>query len=412
VEQYAPGTSGPNLRRIFVGIILALLVGAIVFAVRGGVPFGSGGTTGNLTPDLQALIQQANVAQAQAIGSKDPSVMAANATQDYYQHLIQTNHALLSSGVTSIGLVQIEWGSTTVHDQTATVENWETWSTDFNDWTTEIARDRNVYTLVLSAGAWKIRADAHPDTATSPGTRVGPRRATPQPTLPSVTVTPTTDSGSRNWAGYAATGGAFTSVSGVWNVPAFEPASAVGTDAVWVGIGGVQTTDLIQAGTQQMASGGGCTLYQAWLEMLPQPSRSVPVWVHGGDQIAVSISQQSTATWLISFTNRTTGQTYQIRVRYASSLSSAEWVVEAPSSARGRLLSVLPLDDFGSVAFSEATATRDGQTQTIAQAAGSAIDMISRAGQILADASALGEDGASFSVSRTASSLFDVLRSP
>jgi peptidase A4-like protein len=54
---------------------------------------------------------------------------------------------------------------------------------------------------------------------------------------------------SRNWAGYAATGGSFRQVSATWSVPQFAPDSPAGADAIWVGIGGVHGTDLIQAGT-------------------------------------------------------------------------------------------------------------------------------------------------------------------
>src|SRR5579859_7499412 len=46
---------------------------------------------------------------------------------------------------------------------------------------------------------------------------------------------------SRNWAGYAAGSGSFTSVSATWTVPQFAPDSPAGADAVWVGIGGVRS---------------------------------------------------------------------------------------------------------------------------------------------------------------------------
>jgi Peptidase A4 family len=122
-----------------------------------------------------------------------------------------------------------------------------------------------------------------------------------QPSSPS-------ESASRNWAGYAATGGPFTGVAATWSVPSFSPGTAAGIDATWVGIGGVQTTDLIQAGTQEMTSGTGTTEYEAWIEMLPRASQTVPLSIYPGDQISVSINQQSSTGWLISFANATTGQ--------------------------------------------------------------------------------------------------------
>jgi hypothetical protein len=200
---------------------------------------------------------------------------------------------------------------------------------------------------------------------------------------------------SRNWAGYAAGAGTYTAVSGTWTVPEFAPDSPIGADATWVGIGGVRSTDLIQAGTQETVSSRGRTQYQAWVETLPQPSRPVPLAISAGDSISISIEQTGNGQWEIAYGNNTSGKGYQLTVQYKSSLSSAEWVVEAPSARRGRLL---PLDSFGTITFSQAAAVKDGQTVTVAQAGGRAITMISRVGQALARPSGLGDDGASFSV--------------
>jgi len=60
-------------------------------------------------------------------------------------------------------------------------------------------------------------------------------------------------------------------------------------------------------------------------------------------------------------------------LQYASSRSSAEWVVEAPSARRGR---VLPQDVFGSVSFTRASTVKGGKTLSIAEAGGHPITMI------------------------------------
>jgi len=200
---------------------------------------------------------------------------------------------------------------------------------------------------------------------------------------------------SQNWAGYAATRGKFTAVSGTWVVPEFAPGSRAGADATWVGIGGVRGTDLVQAGTQETVSGHGLTQYQAWVETLPQSSRPVPLAISAGDSITVSLEQQARDEWLVKYANNTSGASYQLNVHYASSLSSAEWVVEAPSARRGRLL---PLDTFGSVTFTQASAVKDGNVVTIAEAGGHAITMTTPRGQALARPSKLNDDGGSFSV--------------
>jgi hypothetical protein len=200
---------------------------------------------------------------------------------------------------------------------------------------------------------------------------------------------------SRNWAGYTATGGTFTEVNATWSVPEFASDSAAGADAIWVGIGGVHGTDLIQAGTQETVSGHGTTGYSAWVETLPQPSQSVPLPINAGDSITVSLLEQTSGNWLVAFANNSSGRSYQINISYASSRSSAEWVVEAPSARRGR---ILPLDTFGSVSFTQAGSVRNGQSQTIAQAGGHPITMIGQRGRSLARPSALNDDGASFNV--------------
>ena len=200
---------------------------------------------------------------------------------------------------------------------------------------------------------------------------------------------------SRNWAGYAATVGKYTAVSGTWTVPEFAPDSPVGADATWVGIGGVHGNDLVQAGTQETVADHGRTQYQAWVEMLPQSSQPVPLPISAGDSISISIEQSAKDQWRIAFANNTSGKAYEMSVHYESSLSSAEWVVEAPSARRGR---ILPLDTFGTITFSQATAVKDGQTVTVSQAGGHPITMISRSGHALASPSVLGEDGGSFSV--------------
>jgi hypothetical protein len=172
-----------------------------------------------------------------------------------------------------------------------------------------------------------------------------------------------------------------------------------GVGATWVGIGGVSTHDLIQAGTQDVAAGNGQAEFQTWIEMLPQASQQVPVAVLPGDVVTVSIDEQGTGSgnWQISITNNTSGQSYQTTVQYASSESSAEWIMEAPAASSG----ILPLDNFNSVPFTAATAVENGQTVDLSQTAAQPITMLNANDQPLAVPSAIANDGSSFSVART-----------
>jgi hypothetical protein len=276
--------------------------------------------------------------------------------------------------------------------------------TTFDDGTTMQSTDTNVYTLVEQNGSWLISDDQQPANAqaSAPGQ--------PQTGVPGSGGNPGETSSSRNWSGYVATGKSYTAVSGTWTVPQPTSSSSAGVGATWVGIGGVDSRDLIQAGTQDVASGTGRSQYQAWIEMLPQASQQVPLAVAPGDSISVSITEQSpgSGTWTIAFKNNTSGQSYQRTVRYTSSQSSAEWIEEAPASGNG----IVPLDNFGSVPFSGATAVADGQTLDLSQAGAQPITMINASGQALAVPSPIGSDGSTFSVARTSASATPVPVAP
>ena len=133
--------------------------------------------------------------------------------------------------------------------------------------------------------------------------------------------------------------------------------------------------------------------------MLPRASQQVPLAVAPGDSMTVSITESApgSGSWQIIMKNNTSGQSYQTTVQYTSSQSSAEWIEEAPASQGG----IVPLDSFGTVAFSAATATQNGRTVDLAQAGAQPITMLNAASQPLAVPSSIGTDGSSFSVART-----------
>jgi hypothetical protein len=346
---------------------------------------------------IQAVIQQANAEQSQALGSGNPSLMSDTATAAYYRQLVQANQALAAQGATSINLIRLTWGPINVSGSTATATTSEAWTTTFSDGTTAESSDTNVYTLVQQGGTWLIEADQQSAPASAQATPGVGAQPAPQPPVPAIAVGQHT---SHNWSGYAATSGTYTGVTGTWNVPVPGINGTPGVGATWVGIGGVSSHDLIQAGTEDVAAGGGQAQFQTWIEMLPQASQQVPVAVVPGDSVTVSIDEQGAGSgnWQISITNNTTGQTYLTNVQYASSESSVEWVMEAPSGSRG----VLPLDNFTSVSFTVASAIQNGQTVDLSQTGAYPITMLNANNQPLAVPSAVGSNGSSFSVARTA----------
>ena len=355
----------------------------------------AGGTpVGDAEDAIKSVIQRANQEQAQALTSGDTTVMRDTATSSYYQELVQGQSNLTSSGVTAIELQKLSWGAISLQNATTVqATTVETWRTTFQDGSMLEETDTNVYTLVLQGNAWKIQEDLHPDTRQLQPS--GTPGAIPTPVAPTA---PVGQDQSRNWAGYYATGGTFTAVSGSWTVPSVSTTTEPAADATWVGIGGVNTHDLIQAGTDATVEGGQVT-YEAWVETLPQTVQTVPLDVAAGDRVSVAITQQSDGSWKIVISNLTLGHTYQTALTYDSSLSSAEWIEEAPAAGRR---TILPLDSFGAVTFTGATAVEDGQQRTLGQAGGQTVTMSTTDLQVLAQPSVVGTDGSSFPVTRTA----------
>lgn len=211
------------------------------------------------------------------------------------------------------------------------------------------------------------------------------------PNVPSGTGT------SHNWAGYVASSGNYTFVSGSWTVPQPTNTGNVSADATWVGIGGVTSSDLLQIGTQAIANSSGNISYQAWYEMLPANSKAISITVSPGDSITAYISQQPGGQWFLNLRDNTNGQNFQVLVSYNSSLSSAEWIEEMPSSGN----SFFPLDNFGTVQFTGGQVIQNGTAMDISQTGANSVTMINNSGQSLTAVSALNADGASFSISRT-----------
>jgi hypothetical protein len=340
---------------------------------------------------VKGVIERANQAQQKAFATGDPTLMRDTSTAAYYDELTQINNDLAQGGVIGFTLVRIEWGDVTISGTTAAATAYETWRTTYVDGSQDQRTDRNDYALVLDSGAWRIQADVQPSAqSVTPGSGTAPAQPQPNTTTPAVT-----SDTSSNWSGYVANGGTYTSVTGTWIVPQVGT-TTTGADATWVGIGGVSGTDLLQAGTQATVSGGSVT-YEAWIEMLPESSRTVSLDVAPGDSVTVTITEQSSGQWLIAMANNTTQASYQRTVTYSSSRSSAEWVQEAPSSGRG----IIPLDDFGTVRFTAGSAVRDGKNLNLTALGATAVAMINRSGQAIAQPSTLGTDGSSFAVTRT-----------
>lgn len=359
-------------------------IGAVARSVSASVP---AVVSGDQQTAVKQAIERSNQAQADAFNAKNDAAMKLYATDSFYQQLVRTNQGLRSSGVTAIALLATEYRDVSVDGSNAKATTLETWRSTYQDGSTDENTARNDYTLVLDGRAWKVAGDDQPSGVERPGTQPATDIGTP--------AAARTVSTSSNWSGYAASGGSFTSVTGTWTVPSVT-ATTSGADATWVGIGGVDSRDLIQAGTQATVS-GGVVQYDAWIEMLPASSRPVQLAVTAGDSVTVTLTEKSPGQWTITIKNNTTGGRYATTVSYDSTRTSAEWVEEAPSVGR----ETLALDEFGRVTFTGASAIRDGRTLGLMDLGADAITMINGSRQTLAQPSVIGADGASFTVTRT-----------
>ncbi len=232
-------------------------------------------------------------------------------------------------------------------------------------------------------------------------------------------------SASLNWAGYVVTGNDVTYVTGSFVVPSVAVSSGATAHtglpgqghhstsssttyaAFWVGIDGYSSSTVEQAGVL-MEDSGGVASYSAWYEFYP----AAPVYAswspQAGDLISVTVQYYSNGTMVATVTDITTDNSFSSPYEPASSYqrNSAEWITEAPSSAR----QILPLADFGKVYFGvDYTNIQNTNYATIGGTYGSiavlsssfttySLSMVNRNGSLKAAPSSLSTDGTSFSV--------------
>jgi hypothetical protein len=167
---------------------------------------------------------------------------------------------------------------------------------------------------------------------------------------------------SSNWAGYAIhrDGTNFTRVLGEWRQPRATCAAHNPTySAIWVGIGGfnVSSTALEQIGTELDCRNSGSVSSSAWYELVPAPSRTMHFSVRPGDLVSAKVTVTGSAV-VLSLQNRTQHRTFSKTLHGRVDVSSAEWIVEAPSNCFDNgSCRTLPLANFGSTSFKSVSAT-------------------------------------------------------
>jgi hypothetical protein len=170
---------------------------------------------------------------------------------------------------------------------------------------------------------------------------------------------------SSNWAGYAVTGTSrspvrFKSVSAHWVQPSVICAGGRSYSGFWVGLGGYHQSSraLEQTGTEADCGGSGNPSYFAWYELVPKGPVELGLKVRPGDSITASVTVVGQRA-RFSLRDLTTSRAYSKAVRASvTDVSSAEWIAEAPSVCGSQnSCHVLPLANFGTVQFSNSSAT-------------------------------------------------------
>ncbi|CAB1130172.1 protein of unknown function [Candidatus Hydrogenisulfobacillus filiaventi] len=172
----------------------------------------------------------------------------------------------------------------------------------------------------------------------------------PPPSLPLRALSPLAGAeASRNWSGYVAHGQNVEAVQARWRVPV---ASTPGSVAVWVGIGGVTTRRLLQAGTlTQYGPVGSSTML--WIEGLPRGMEPVLDGLSPGETVRVVIRRTAPGQWAVALAAGGQHHTYTIRYHLPPGPDTAEWVVEDPYRPHQGFVR---LTDFSPVQLSGASA--------------------------------------------------------
>jgi hypothetical protein len=140
--------------------------------------------------------------------------------------------------------------------------------------------------------------------------------------------------------------------------------------------------------------------YDAWYELLPAGSVTIPVTISAGDTVTAEVSIDTTSgTATLTMTDVTTGETFT--TSQSSSIldtSSAEWIAEAPEHCFGSQCTQLQLANFGTVQFSGSSTTANGHVGTISDASWSALSIELGGSAGSAAPAVLSPDGSAFSV--------------
>ena len=245
-----------------------------------------------------------------------------------------------------------------------------------------------------------------PDPNASPtdGGPVGLVAACPGTAPTSHEVGETTAAESRNWSGYVANGGnGFDCVEAIWVQPTVRCSGTTTQSAVyWVGLGGYLQESLVQIGTESSCIRGEASA-SAWRESLPDEHVYIrlPLRVAAGQRIWAQVRWLTGSRYRLSMSNLVTRRHFSIEVTNATlDRTSADWIVEAPTSGCPSRCRNLKMPDFRTFRFRSAWVSLDGVRRPVDSApfVHTMETMVSAAGAVRADVISTAADGTSFAV--------------
>jgi Peptidase A4 family len=160
---------------------------------------------------------------------------------------------------------------------------------------------------------------------------------------------------SGNWAGWANTGGTYTTVFAAWTQPTAHCGLLSGStySSFWVGLDGTGSPTVEQTGTEADCGGLGGATYFGWYEFFPAPPHRFPDAVRPGDAMQARVTYIGSHKYTVTLRNVTLGWKHTLTSVVTDGRNkSAEVIAEAPSQGAGG--SVLPLTNFGTVSFTGA----------------------------------------------------------
>ncbi len=180
------------------------------------------------------------------------------------------------------------------------------------------------------------------------------------------TRTPSDTAGSNGdyWSGYMVESSGFNYVNGDWAVPCYSGTNNSQRALEWVGLGGVNGTNLWQAGTESDHAEG----YRFWWEYLPGaniiyagPSVSCNNSVNVEMDYNYSVSGMA-YLWMYNYSN---GQYWSATKSFVPGNNTAEWIVERTSCDTNKNYALAPIN---TVSWSEAYAASTSYNNDIVHA--------------------------------------------